>query len=138
MHPYGIITASAIPGEHLTMRITKRIILRVIVACWLAAFFATVASAIEQQYLGWLSNLGGSLQPPVSPYAPTTWEYFRNTLLMASCIILPPCLLGSLLAIVIILIIPDPTHDTETHCRKCSYILKGLSKPQCPECGEAI
>ena len=27
---------------------------------------------------------------------------------------------------------------SETHCRKCDYILKGLSEPKCPECGEQI
>lgn len=26
----------------------------------------------------------------------------------------------------------------ETHCRSCDYILKGLSEPKCPECGERI
>lgn len=26
----------------------------------------------------------------------------------------------------------------ELHCRKCDYILRGLSEPRCPECGEAI
>ena len=28
--------------------------------------------------------------------------------------------------------------DEETRCRKCSYILRGLTEPRCPECGEAI
>jgi drug/metabolite transporter (DMT)-like permease len=26
----------------------------------------------------------------------------------------------------------------ETRCRKCGYILRGLSEPRCSECGEAI
>jgi len=26
----------------------------------------------------------------------------------------------------------------ETRCRKCQYILRGLSEPRCPECGEVI
>jgi len=26
----------------------------------------------------------------------------------------------------------------ELHCRKCRYILKGLSEPRCPECGTPI
>ena len=26
----------------------------------------------------------------------------------------------------------------ETRCRKCSYILRGISEPRCPECGERI
>ena len=28
--------------------------------------------------------------------------------------------------------------DGETHCRKCNYILRGLTEPRCPECGERI
>lgn len=29
-------------------------------------------------------------------------------------------------------------HDDELRCRKCQYILRGLTEPRCPECGEAI
>lgn len=28
--------------------------------------------------------------------------------------------------------------DDETRCRKCRYILRGLSEPRCPECGTRI
>ena len=28
--------------------------------------------------------------------------------------------------------------DQETRCRKCQYILKGITEPRCPECGERI
>lgn len=28
--------------------------------------------------------------------------------------------------------------DGETRCRKCRYILRGLSEPVCPECGTRI
>ena len=28
--------------------------------------------------------------------------------------------------------------DVETRCRKCGYILRGISEPRCPECGERI
>ena len=28
--------------------------------------------------------------------------------------------------------------DGETRCRKCGYILRGISEPRCPECGEGI
>jgi hypothetical protein len=30
------------------------------------------------------------------------------------------------------------TVDNETRCRKCHYILRGITKPRCPECGEKI
>jgi hypothetical protein len=28
--------------------------------------------------------------------------------------------------------------DRETHCRRCGYILRGLTEPKCSECGEVI
>ena len=28
--------------------------------------------------------------------------------------------------------------EGETRCRKCGYILRGISEPRCPECGERI
>ena len=28
--------------------------------------------------------------------------------------------------------------DGETRCRKCGYILRGLTNPRCPECGQTI
>lgn len=33
---------------------------------------------------------------------------------------------------------PSRTQFDETRCRKCNYILRGLTQPRCPECGEAI
>lgn len=28
--------------------------------------------------------------------------------------------------------------DSETRCRKCGYILRGITEPRCPECSERI
>lgn len=28
--------------------------------------------------------------------------------------------------------------DAECRCRRCGYILNGLSRPECPECGEPV
>jgi uncharacterized paraquat-inducible protein A len=28
--------------------------------------------------------------------------------------------------------------DGETRCRKCGYVLRGITEPRCPECGERI
>lgn len=30
------------------------------------------------------------------------------------------------------------SRDRETRCRNCGYILRGISEPRCPECGERI
>ena len=33
---------------------------------------------------------------------------------------------------------PQPQADPYSRCRRCGYILNGLSRPRCPECGERI
>lgn len=38
----------------------------------------------------------------------------------------------------VLLVVLDTRRDNETRCRKCGYILRGLSEPRCPECGESI
>lgn len=30
------------------------------------------------------------------------------------------------------------SYDSETRCRKCGYILRGITEPRCSECGERI
>lgn len=32
----------------------------------------------------------------------------------------------------------DKDPDAETRCSKCGYILRGITEPRCPECGEKI
>lgn len=38
----------------------------------------------------------------------------------------------------VLLAIFDRRRDNETRCRNCGHILRGLSEPRCPECGERI
>lgn len=38
----------------------------------------------------------------------------------------------------VLLYLSERRGDNETRCRKCGYILRGLSEPRCPECGERI
>jgi hypothetical protein len=33
---------------------------------------------------------------------------------------------------------PEQANDGETRCRKCGYILRGITEPRCSECGEII
>jgi hypothetical protein len=33
---------------------------------------------------------------------------------------------------------PKRGSENETRCRQCGYILRGISEPRCPECGERI
>ena len=53
------------------------------------------------------------------------------------------CLPLALLAILIYAVLthrfgPDVASDGETRCRKCGYILRGITEPRCPEYGERI
>lgn len=42
------------------------------------------------------------------------------------------------LATVIAVLLSGSNRDLECRCRKCGYVLRGLSEPTCPECGEAV
>ena len=44
----------------------------------------------------------------------------------------------TLAAVLAHLLTPKDRLDGETRCRKCGYILKGLTEPRCSECGERI
>ncbi len=49
------------------------------------------------------------------------------------------CLPGPITAAVFTHVLtPKERLDGETRCRKCGYILKGLTEPRCSECGERI
>ena len=53
--------------------------------------------------------------------------------------IVVPCVFSLLAAVGWVLIaIGEGRGDGETRCRKCGYILRGLSEPRCPECGEPV
>jgi len=41
-------------------------------------------------------------------------------------------------AVLLHMLTPKERLDGETRCRKCGYILKGLTEPRCSECGERI
>lgn len=48
-----------------------------------------------------------------------------------------------LVALVVLLVfafwlVQKRSGDHETRCRECGFILRGLTEPRCPECGERI
>jgi len=54
---------------------------------------------------------------------------------------IPICLLLSIFGLMFLAILPKGdalVGDGETRCRKCGYILRGITEPRCPECGERI
>lgn len=48
------------------------------------------------------------------------------------------CFLGSGVAVVVACLKGARLDTEHLRCLKCGYILKGLSEPRCPECGQAI
>ena len=63
-------------------------------------------------------------------------------LIMGPPDLLSACFLGvvpPILTIAVCWFIPSLKEDNrETRCRKCRYILRGITEPRCPECGERI
>ncbi len=53
-------------------------------------------------------------------------------------VVVPPALIAILAFVVVTRRYGPAASDGETRCRRCDYILRGLSIPRCPECGEAI
>jgi len=63
-----------------------------------------------------------------SPEAPFNYVLFW---------IVPTIIVGVLAFAVITYYLKSPT-SRETLCRKCGHILRGITEPRCPECGERI
>ena len=55
-----------------------------------------------------------------------------------------PLLWGLVISIVVVAtyeLLNQSSHksrESETRCRTCDYILRGITEPRCPECGERI
>lgn len=63
-----------------------------------------------------------------------TMQYFRHLLFSY---LIPVTFAAALIGAVMYRTLAGPG-DGECRCRRCGYILKGLSRAECPECGEAI
>ena len=105
----------------------------------LVAYFAAGAAVILLVF-----GMGGSV--PNGPLqASAEWTFNRTSSLIgddcARCAIIlllatPPAVLS--LLVYAWLRGGARFADDYLHCPKCGYILKGLSAPRCPECGEPI
>ncbi len=49
-----------------------------------------------------------------------------------------PCILLAVAVYILLTRVTRGALEHETRCRKCGYILRGISEPRCPECGERI
>ena|SRR3990172_1036318 len=74
------------------------------------------------------------------PQAPPGFWFLRTKLGEAGAIWLLISFPASLVSILAFSATARHTHtvDVETRCRRCGYILRGISEPRCPECGERI
>ncbi len=63
----------------------------------------------------------------------TAYEIERSAIFF-----LPGALAAILVYGLLTAIWPRPHPEPDTRCRKCRYILRGISAPRCPECGERI
>jgi hypothetical protein len=92
------------------------------------ALVARIATAITQT--GWI---GGAL-PPGAPKG----NFTGPAHLAAAWLVYVTTMLPAIIAIVLIVHARRAPSDAETRCRKCAYILRGITEPRCPECGEKI
>ncbi len=115
------------------MRITKRAVARWTIAAVAGAVVATLA-AYAESYYSLLNVLAMTILKP-SPQFVFDWS---SRLLLQVILLMPFALLGCLVAISVYRRILRLKDDGECRCRKCGYILKGISKPECSECGEVI
>jgi hypothetical protein len=83
---------------------------------------------------------------PLPRYNAILWQAFHVRLLSESPGQLVEIVLGALPVLLVAVIaygllthwLGKYASDGELHCRRCHHILRGLSEPRCPECGEAI
>ena len=56
------------------------------------------------------------------------------------CVTVPyiPCVLAVCIYAVLLRRFNAKAYERETRCRRCSYNLRGIPEPRCPECGEHI
>jgi hypothetical protein len=76
---------------------------------------------------------------PLSIGLPQPWTSAYWHLAYTLATILPASLIGVVsFALLTRRFGPSRNADPHSRCRRCDYILNGLSQPRCPECGEAI
>lgn len=86
-------------------------------------------------YVGWQSvmslvvtHLNDSI-----PFTPVSWR-----LSYALGVVLPPAMVSLVAYVLLTHLYGQPSLDEQPRCRVCGYLLRGISKPRCPECGECI
>ena len=109
---------------------------------WRAAIAVMVGSGFSLVYSYWGTE-------PSRPYDLMLWLYDRlervvedrlwRRYIAATLVWTPPTVLVGIATYGVLTRYVRPRLlDGETRSRKCGYILKGITEPRCPECGERI
>ena len=105
------------------MRITKPEIARYAAAILFGGIAYVIAHILNEYIWIWFGA-----------YETFFWDYFFTAIFFE----LPFYFMAAITASVVFNFVLRPVDDNETRCRKCGYILKGISEPKCSECGEQI
>lgn len=101
-------------------------------------FSPTKAYVARYSALSWIVEKTSEVleRPPIgqNPIWPSGYWHFAYTI----GTILPAALIGVVVYLGLTRRFGSTPVDPHTRCRRCGYILNGLSRPQCPECGERI
>ena len=116
----------------------RRVYLRLLAIAILSTFIGVVVHlmVITVRTLAWLHSIrhpagGIDLWPPDA--FPTIFHRLWSPLGWYSCL----GVIGGVLT-ALVLTRPWVRSDSNTRCRRCDYILHGITEPRCPECGERI
>ena len=104
---------------------------RTTVAVLIASAYGGMSITVFENYHEWVAEQIAGGWPP-----PDSWRYpvAGGIAWFAPITLLAFAVYGLLTRFF------GPTHDSdnETRCRRCGYILRGITEPRCPECGERI
>lgn len=132
-------SANRVKGS-VQMRITRREAVRILIAAVSGAAATSVVEKVDALYLGWSQSV--FLSDPITNVIEYLLFYFNfqitYSIIFALTQTFPYTLLGCLIGVLVYRTILKPRVGQECRCRKCGYILRGLSRPQCSECGEVI
>ena len=66
------------------------------------------------------------------------WRFFWNLSYVVATVFPAALVAVTVYAVLTCRYAPQPPPDPHARCRRCGYVLWGLSKPRCPECGERV
>ncbi len=85
----------------------------------------------------WLENVVAIIQEPIAWLLPESAPHAAFDLSVGSLTLAVVALPGMLVALMVYSRLRGPAIG-ETRCRACGHLLRGLTEPRCPECGERI